>query len=176
MVILLMGVSGSGKTTIGKILAQQQHWQFKDADDFHSQTNKDKMQGGEALTDADRRPWLELLREEIDRSLQTKTDLILACSALKATYRQVLADKSDRVKFVYLKGSFELIQQRLQERHGHFMNPDLLRSQFDDLEEPEGAIVIDITASPEDSVNQIQAKLNLLSQGRNPSQANISFS
>ncbi len=161
MVILLMGVSGSGKTTIGEMLAQKQHWQFKDADDFHSQANKDKMQRGEALTDADRRPWLELLRQEIDRDLQANIDLILACSALKSTYREVLTDNSDRVKFVYLKGAFELIQQRSIERHGHFMNPDLLRSQFDDLEEPAGAIVIDIAESPEESVRQIAEQLNL---------------
>jgi gluconokinase len=160
MVIVLMGVSGSGKTTIGQMLAQKLEWQFKDADDFHPQSNKDKMQRGEALTDADRRPWLELLRQEIDRALQSNIDLILACSALKSTYRQVLADDSDRVKFVYLKGSFELIQHRLQERHGHFMNPDLLGSQFDELEEPEGAIVVDISESLEDSVRQIQARLN----------------
>ena len=125
MVILLMGVSGSGKTTIGKMLAQKQQWQFRDADDFHPQSNKDKMQRGEALSDVDRYLWLELLRQEIDRALQANIALILACSALKAAYRQVLADDSDRVKFVYLKGSFELIQQRLKERHGHFMNPDL---------------------------------------------------
>ena len=161
MVILLMGVSGSGKTTIGKMLAQKQQWQFRDADDFHPQSNKDKMQRGEALSDVDRYLWLELLRQEIDRALQANIALILACSALKAAYRQVLADDSDRVKFVYLKGSFELIQQRLKERHGHFMNPDLLESQFDDLEEPEGAIVVDISESPEASVKQIQAKLNL---------------
>jgi gluconokinase len=161
MVILLMGVSGSGKTTIGKMLAQKQQWQFRDADDFHPQSNKDKMQRGEALTDVDRYPWLELLRQEIDRAFQANIELILACSALKAVYRQILADDSDRVRFVYLKGSFELIQQRLKERHGHFMNPDLLESQFDDLEEPEGAIVVDISESPEASVKQIQDKLNL---------------
>ncbi len=169
MVILLMGVSGSGKTTIGKMLAQKQHWQFKDADDFHSQVNKDKMQRGQALTDEDRRPWLEVLQQEIDVALSTDTDLILACSALKAAYRQVLGDNSvggasqneNRVKFVYLKGDFELIQQRLQARHGHFMNPDLLSSQFKDLEEPEGAIVVDISRSPADSIQQIEESLHL---------------
>jgi gluconokinase len=161
MVILVMGVSGSGKTTVGKILADKQQWQFKDADDFHPQVNKDKMQRGEALTDADRRPWLAAIRQEIDRALQSNIDLVLTCSALKSAYRQILADEFDRVKFVYLKGSFELIQHRLQSRQGHFMNPNLLRSQFDDLEEPIGAIAIDIAESPEHSVKQIVEKLNL---------------
>ncbi len=161
IVILLMGVSGSGKTTIGEMLAAKQHWQFKDADDFHSQANKDKLHRGEALTDEDRRPWLASLRQEIERAIQTHRDLILACSALKAAYRQVLADENDRVKFVYLKGSFELIQQRLQERHGHFMNPDLLQSQFADLEEPDDAIVVDISGDPADSIRQIEDSLHL---------------
>ena len=162
MVILIMGVSGSGKTTIGELLAQKQHWQFKDADDFHAQANIDKMERGEALTDEDRRPWLQTLRHEIDAAINAKIDLILACSALKASYRQILeADRPDLVKFVYLQGSFELIQQRLQERHGHFMNPDLLQSQFDDLEQPEDAIVVDIQQSPEQSVRQIETSLHL---------------
>ncbi len=162
MVILIMGVSGSGKTTIGEMLAQKQHWQFKDADDFHPQANKDKLHRGEALTDDDRRPWLQTLRHEIDEAIKANNNLILACSALKASYRQTLeADRPDLVKFVYLKGSFELIQQRLKERHGHFMNPDLLQSQFDDLEQPEDAIVVNIEHSPEESVRQIEASLNL---------------
>ncbi len=161
MVILIMGVSGSGKTTIGKMLAQKIQWQFKDADDFHPQTNIDKMHRGEALTDEDRRPWLELLRQEIDRAFQANVNLILACSALKAPYRQVLDDGTDRIKFVYLKGSIELIQQRLKKRHGHFMNPQLLKSQFDDLEEPDDAIVVDISRDPAKSARQITNSLQL---------------
>jgi gluconokinase len=161
MVILIMGVSGSGKTTIGEMLAQKIQWQFKDGDDFHPQTNIDKMRRGEALTDEDRRPWLELLRQEIDRAFQANVNLILACSALKSTYRQILDDGTDRIKFVYLKGSIELIQQRLKKRQGHFMNPDLLKSQFKDLEEPDHAIAIDISQSPAESVNQIKNCLQL---------------
>lgn len=161
MVIVILGVSGSGKTTIGKMLAHQQHWQFRDADEFHSPANIQKMHDGIPLDDADRRPWLEAMRQAIDTAIRADTNLILACSALKAAYRQVLAERSDRVKFVYLKGSFELIQQRLQARHGHFMNPELLKSQFDDLEEPADAIAIDIAADPEASVSQIVAKLQL---------------
>ncbi len=161
MVIVILGVSGSGKTTIGKMLAEQQHWQFRDADEFHSPANIEKMHAGIPLDDADRRPWLEAMHQAIDAAIRSDTNLILACSALKAAYRQVLAACSDRVKFVYLKGSFELIQQRLQARHGHFMNPELLKSQFDDLEEPAEAIAIDIAADPEASVRQIVAKLHL---------------
>lgn len=160
MVIVILGVSGSGKTTIGKMLAHQQHWQFRDADEFHSPANIQKMHDGIPLDDADRRPWLEAIRHAIDTAIRSDTNLILACSALKAAYRQVLTC-SDRVKFVYLRGSFELIQQRLQARHGHFMNPELLKSQFDDLEEPTDAIAIDIAADPQASVRQIVAKLHL---------------
>lgn len=163
MVIIILGVSGSGKTTLGKLLAERQHWQFQDADDFHSPANIAKLHNGTPLDDTDRRPWLAALRQEIDTAMRSDTNLILACSALKASYREALVDRADadRVKFVYLKGSFELIQQRLQERHGHFMNPDLLKSQFDDLEEAVDAIVVNISTPPEESVNQIAAQLQL---------------
>lgn len=162
MVIVIMGVSGSGKTTIGEMLATRQHWQFKDADDFHAAENIKKMRQGKPLDDADRRPWLQAMRHAIDEALQTNINLILACSALKAAYRQVLEDRSaDRVKFVYLKGSFELIQQRIKQRHGHFMQADLLKSQFDDLEEPEGATIVDIDRSPDEIVQEIEKCLHL---------------
>jgi gluconokinase len=163
MVILIMGVSGSGKTTIGQMLAAQLDWQFQDADDLHSPANIEKMHQGIPLTDADRRPWLRSLRTLIDRSLDTHTDLILACSALKATYRQDLDIGSERVKFVYLKGSIFLIQQRLKERKGHFMNPDLLKSQFAALEEPDDALVIEIDRDPAEIVQQIATDLALAS-------------
>lgn len=163
MVILIMGVSGSGKTTIGQMLAAQLNWQFQDADDLHSPANIEKMHQGIPLTDADRRPWLQSLRALIDRSLDMNTNLILACSALKAEYRQDLDIGADLVKFVYLKGSIELIQQRLQQRKGHFMNPDLLKSQFADLQEPDKAIVIEIDRSPAEIVHQIATELALAS-------------
>jgi gluconokinase len=163
MVILIMGVSGSGKTTIGQMLAVQLNWQFQDADDLHSPANIEKMHQGIPLTDADRRPWLQSLRALIDRSLDMNTNLILACSALKAEYRQDLDIGADLVKFVYLKGSIELIQQRLQQRKGHFMNPDLLKSQFADLQEPDKAIVIEIDRSPAEIVHQIATELALAS-------------
>jgi gluconokinase len=163
VVILIMGVSGSGKTTIGQMLAAQLDWNFQDADDLHSPANIEKMHQGIPLTDADRRPWLRSVRALIDRSLDSNTNLILACSALKAEYRQELEIGADRVKFVYLKGSIELIQQRLKQRTGHFMNPDLLQSQFADLQEPDDAIVIEIDRSPAEIVHQIATELALTS-------------
>ena len=161
MVILIMGVSGSGKTTIGEGLASELNWKFKDADEFHSAANIEKMRQGIPLNDDDRRPWLQALRQAIDEALQTNTNLILACSALKAAYRQVLGEPSAQVKFVYLKGSFELIEQRLQQRQGHYMKADLLRTQFDALEEPTDAIAVEIDQSSSAIVQQIKNCLHL---------------
>jgi gluconokinase len=142
-------------------LAAQLDWSFEDADDWHSPANIEKMHQGIPLTDADRRPWLRSVRSLIDLYLDRHTNLILACSALKAAYRQDLDIGADRVKFIYLKGSIELIQQRLKQRTGHFMNPDLLKSQFADLQEPDEAIVIEIDRSPAEIVHQIATKLSL---------------
>jgi len=159
-VILVMGVSGSGKTTIGQLLAASLHWKFSDADDFHPAANIEKMSHGIPLSDSDRLPWLEALRSAIEEWLQTGTNSVLACSALKSNYRQFL-QISDQVKFIYLKGSFDLIQQRLYQRHGHYMKADLLKSQFDTLEEPDNALVIDIAQTPEAIVQQIRNELKL---------------
>jgi gluconokinase len=159
MVILIMGVSGSGKTTIGKVLASELHWKFQDADDFHSPANIEKMRQGIPLSDDDRHIWLQALRQAIDQALQTNTNLILACSALKTAYRQRLGKQSDRVKFVYLQGSFELIEQRLKQRQGHYMKDNLLRSQFDDLEEPDDAIKVEIDQSPSAIAQEIKKYL-----------------
>jgi gluconokinase len=161
MVILIMGVSGSGKTTIGEGLALELSWKFKDADDFHPAANIDKMRQGIPLNDDDRRPWLQALRQAIDEALQTHDNLILACSALKAAYRQILGEPSEQVKFVYLKGSFELIEQRLKQRQGHYMKANLLRTQFDALEEPNDAIAVEIDQSPSAIVQQIKHRLHL---------------
>jgi gluconokinase len=161
MVILIMGVSGSGKTTIGLVLAPELQWEFKDADDFHPAANVEKMRQGIPLNDDDRRLWLLALRQVIDQALQTNVNLILACSALKAAYRQVLGEHLDQVKVVYLKGSFELIEQRLKQRVGHYMKANLLRSQFDDLEEPDDAITVEIDQSTSAIVQQIKNDLNL---------------
>ncbi len=161
MVILIMGVSGSGKTTIGEGLALELNWEFKDADEFHPAANIEKMRQGIPLNDDDRRPWLQALRQAIDEALQTNANLILACSALKAAYRQVLGEPSDQVKFIYLKGSFELIEQRLKQRHGHYMKSNLLRTQFDALEEPNDAIVVEIDQPSSAIVQQIKNCLHL---------------
>ncbi|MBW4687210.1 MAG: gluconokinase [Komarekiella atlantica HA4396-MV6] len=149
MIILVMGVSGSGKTTIGLLLADALHWEFKDADAFHSPANIEKMRLGIPLSDADRIPWLQDLQRAIAQWLQEDKNVVLACSALKASYRQFLSLDSDRIKLVYLKGSFEVIQNRLQERHNHFMTEKLLKSQFDALEEPPDAMYVDVSDPPE---------------------------
>ena len=142
MVIILMGVSGSGKTTAGRALAQQLQWRFAEGDDFHSAANIAKMHSGIPLTDEDRAPWLQSLRDAIAVWLAASENVVLACSALKASYRETLLVSSE-VKLVYLRGSFELIAARLALRQGHYMNPDLLRSQFEALEEPTDTPTID---------------------------------
>jgi gluconokinase len=152
-VAIIMGVSGSGKTTVGERLAQSLGWQFADADRFHPAANLAKMSQGIPLEDADRLPWLECLQTEIEQWLATPTPTVLACSALKANYREFL-QVSDQVKLVYLKGSFELIQQRLNQRQGHFMKANLLKSQFEALEEPAQALWVEID-QPLDTIVQI---------------------
>ena len=160
MIILVMGVSGSGKTMIGSQLAKSLHWQFRDADDFHPTANIEKMRHGIPLSDADRQPWLIALQQAIKDWLQTQTNTVLACSALKSEYRQQFCP-SPQVKLVYLKGSFELIQQRLQQRQGHYMKADLLHSQFDTLEEPDAAIQVDIDQPPSAIVAEIRKALKV---------------
>src|SRR5215510_9080544 len=134
--IIIFGVSGAGKTTVGKLLARQLGWQFLEADDFHSAANIEKMRSGRPLTDEDRWPWLDCLREQIKRLLAAGENAVLACSALKRAYRDRLR-VSDEVKFVFLRGDYALVEKQLRSRRRHFMNPDLLQSQFDDLEEPQ---------------------------------------
>src|SRR6266436_9374230 len=144
MVVIIFGVSGAGKTTIGQLLAQELGWRFYEADDFHSSANIEKMRRGVSLTDDDRRPWLGNLRELVERCLAAGEDAILACSALKEAYRRRLRVNAD-VKLIFLQGNYELIANQLRQRRGHFMNPALLQSQFADLEEPqsvEAAVVI----------------------------------
>jgi gluconokinase len=156
MVIILMGVSGSGKTTIGQQLAQSLGWAFYDGDDFHPQVNIDKMRQGIPLTDDDRDSWLTALRQLIDSLLQNDQSAVLACSALKQAYRNRLQRDSEKVRLVYLKGDYDLIRQRLTNRQGHFMRADLLRSQFATLEEPQGVLTVDISEPPERLVATIK--------------------
>ena len=155
-----MGVTGAGKTTVGRLLAQRLGWNFADADDFHSESNVEKIRHGIPLNDDDRRPWLERLRAEIASYDARGDNLVLACSALKREYREMLA-VSPAVKFVYLKGTTELIAHRLQARHGHFADEKILAGQFADLEEPDNALVVDIAGTPEEIVREIREKLGI---------------
>jgi gluconokinase len=163
MIVILMGVAGSGKTTVGQALAAATGWEFSDADLFHSAAALEKMGRGEPLTEADRTPWLETMQNAIARWLQEDKNVILACSALKSSYRQILGGDDPRVKFIYLKGSYDLIQQRLRDRVGHFMKADLLPSQFDTLEEPTAtqAFYVDISQSLEAIIHDITNFLNV---------------
>lgn len=158
MIIIIMGVSGVGKTTAGAVLAERLGWVFYDADDFHSKGNIEKIKAGIPLTDADRLPWLAALRDLIR---QTDTDMVLACSALKQSYRDYLRDGRRDFAFVYLKGDASLIEERLEGRKGHFARPGILESQLRDLEEPEDALVIDASQSPDSIAGEIIKGLGL---------------
>jgi gluconokinase len=159
VIILLMGVQGSGKTTVGRALAEHLGWRFADADEFHPPENIAKMAAGIPLDDRDRAPWLAELRTEIDRTLADRSNLVLTCSALKERYRQRLL--TDGVALVYLRGTRELIASRLESRAGHFAKLDLLNSQFADLEEPTNALTIDVSSSVEEIVKEITDCLRL---------------
>jgi gluconokinase len=160
--IVVMGVSGSGKTTIGQLLGQTLGWPFYDADDFHPPANVELMHKGIPLTDEDRKPWLAALVQLIDESLKKDQSIVLACSALKAAYRTQLQPQgvsAGSVRFVFLRIPPEVASARLSERHGHFMPASLVPSQFATLEEPDDAIVIDATAAPDEIVAHIQQAL-----------------
>lgn len=156
--IILMGVCGCGKTTVGEALAQRLECRFADADSFHPAENVEKMRAGIPLDDADRGPWLTAIRAALDRWSAAGESSVIACSALKQAYREVLSPNGD-VIFVYLKGSKELIAERLKARSGHYMNPNLLQSQIDALEEPADAIVIDVSPPLEVIVDTLLARL-----------------
>src|SRR5580658_3181824 len=158
MIVIVMGTTGSGKTTIGSLLAKRIGWEFADGDDFHPPGNVEKMKHGIPLTDADREPWLKALHEKILEWNTEKRNVVLACSALKQSYRYELRASPD-VKFVYLKGSYELFSQRLLARKGHFAKQDLLASQFATLEEPADAIAVDAAAPPEEIVSEVRRQL-----------------
>jgi gluconokinase len=160
MIILLMGVTGSGKTTAGQKLAESLGWGYFDADDFHSAANVAKMSSGVPLTDDDRKPWLESLQRLIQETLANDQSAVLACSALKLSYREMLLI-DERVKLVYLKGDYELIRARLTSRSNHYMNPALLESQFQTLEEPVDALRIDIQMQPDEIVSVIRTQFDI---------------
>ena len=148
MVVLLMGVAGSGKTTIGRQLADELGWKFADADDFHPPANVAKMTTGIPLDDTDRAPWLAAIRLYIDTRLAAGENAVVTCSALKEKHRAVLLAHAPDVKLVYLRGTREVLLSRISARQGHFMKPAMLDSQLATLEEPAGALVIDIDQSP----------------------------
>ena len=157
MIWIVMGVSGCGKTTIGELLAERLSCDFADADAFHSQANKDKMHQGIPLTDDDRWPWLRAIRASIVEKQADGTTHVYACSALKRVYRDILRDGDKDVTFVYLKGSAELLRERIKTRRGHFFDPALLQSQLDTLEPPgaDEAIEVDIALSPQEIVDTV---------------------
>lgn len=160
MIVIVMGPEGVGKTTVGGLLARELGWQFVDADDFHPPANVEKMARGIPLTDADRAPWLEALHAAIVQWDAEGRGVVLACSALERGYRARLARNAD-VRFVYLKGTYELIAARLRARHGHFAHEDLLASQFAILEEPQDAITVDASRSPEEIAAEVRKRLAL---------------
>ena len=148
--VVIMGVTGVGKTTVGQLLAQQLQARFVDADVFHPAENVEKMRAGIPLTDIDRQPWLDALNSHLRAAAAARESVVLACSALKSAYRERLRDGLPELRFVHLAGSRDLIAQRLAARSGHYMNPALLDSQFATLEPPDDALRIDIGASPEE--------------------------
>ena len=160
MVIILMGVSGSGKTTIGRRLADELGWKFYDGDDYHPRANVEKMARGVPLDDDDRAPWLESLRELIESCLVRGESAVLACSALKRSYREYLLI-DENVELVYLKGDYELIEERLEGRRGHYMKPKMLDSQFAALEEPERGLTVDISLPPEKIIETIRSRFGV---------------
>jgi len=160
MFILLMGVTGAGKTTVGKLLASSLGWPFYDGDDFHVRTNVSKMSSGIPLTDEDRAPWLAKLSEIIAQHGAEGENGVLACSALKRSYREVLSSAGD-VATIYLKAEPELVRQRLRSRRGHYMHAGLFESQFLTLEEPEDAITIPASWSPVRIALSIRSELGI---------------
>jgi gluconokinase len=158
LLVLVMGVAGAGKTLIGSMLAQSLGWEFRDADSFHPPSNVEKMTRGIPLTDADREPWLKAIHDALARWAAEGRNAVVTSSALKQSYRDLLCAGCN-VKLVYLRGDYDLIHSRLATRAGHFMKPEMLASQFADLEEPANAIVVDISRSPQEIVAEIRRKL-----------------
>jgi len=159
MILVVMGVAGSGKTKVGRALAAHLGWPFFDADDFHPPENIARMRAGIALTDAEREPWLESLRALVRRADAEGEQLVLACSALRTRFRERLRDGARDLRYIYLESGRDLIARRLATRADHFLDPDLLESQFETLEEPADAIVVDAARPPHELAAQIERAL-----------------
>jgi gluconokinase len=160
LIVVVMGVTGAGKTTIGRLLAAQLGWEFADADQFHPKTNVEKMSRGVALTDADREPWLAAMRSAILAWISQNRNAVLACSALKRAYRSELM-VGPEVRFVYLRGNYEAVARQLRVRHGHFATESILADQFATLEEPDNAVVVDVGDDPAQMVAEIRHHLGM---------------
>ncbi len=160
MTVLVMGTTGAGKTTVGKLLAGKLNWAFLDADDFHPATNIEKMKQGIPLTDADRGPWLAAIHAALEQQSAAGKDCVLACSALKNSYRETIG-AGLAMKVVYLKGSYEEMRTHILARHGHFAGEGILTGQFRDLEEPSVAVVVSVRQTPEEIVKEVLRELKL---------------
>lgn len=159
-ICIIMGVAGSGKSTIGSLLGQRLGWVFYDGDDYHSPENREKMSRGIPLTDVDRQSWLLALKKTSDELISSQNNTIIACSALKLAYREILQGEHREIVWVYLKGTYAQILERLEQRQGHFLKAYMLRSQFEILEEPDDVFTVDISLSPERIVDRIQEYLS----------------
>lgn len=159
--IVLMGVSGCGKTALGKILSQKVNASFIEGDEYHPSSNINKMSNGIPLDDNDRLPWLMILRDLISEHIAQDKPLIMSCSALKEKYRQILRGENNNIVFIYLRGSYDMIYTRMQKRTGHYMKPGMLQSQFDALEEPLDAITVDIDRDIDSIVQDVIEKLGI---------------
>ncbi|MCW5621699.1 MAG: gluconokinase [Burkholderiales bacterium] len=171
MIVVLMGVAGSGKTTVGEALAARLGWSYFDADDFHPPANVEKMRAGIPLGDADRWPWLDRLNALLHEQARAGRDAVLACSALRQVYRERIERGGVDVRWVHLEGSATLIEQRMQARQGHYMPASLLRSQFAILEKPPAALNMDIDRPPQAIVSDIIAGLGLSERDTNRREA-----